>query len=103
MALETVNKIKQAEKSSADESAWAQKRAEEYITRSKKEAESKSAEDIETVQQERIRLIDVTKKQVKETLNIAKVEADKIAQGLLESVKSKESNVINEIIEIVVN
>lgn len=102
MALDTVNKIKQAEQASTDDEARARRQAEEYIKKSNEEAQSRAADELKLLQNERVNQINLAKEQAQKVLDEAKNNAEKAAQALFVSAKAKENQTITKIIEMII-
>lgn len=102
MALDTVNKIKQAEQDMTTEEALARRRADEYIKKSEDEAAQQASQRISLAQEERSSKIDLAKKQSAEILDKAKADAEKEAKALFEKAKLNEDKAVEKIIQTIV-
>lgn len=102
MALDTVNKIKQAEQSSIQEEAAAKKQADEYVKSSLEKAQFDSTSKIKQENANREQQIADAKAQAKALIESAKKEAEKDTKALYDMAAKKENEVINRIIEKII-
>ena len=103
MALDVVNKIKQAEQQSADAEISAKKDAEYYIKKSAEEARVKAEQEIKIKEEDRLRQINAAKTKAEEMAKKAKTESESESERLIRESQSRENEAIQKILDIIVN
>lgn len=102
MALDTVNKIKEAEKNSIEAEALARKQADEYIKAAEKNVRAQAESELSAAESQRAEKLKAAKKQAEAVLEAAKKQAQADTKKLFGVCGAREDEAIKKIIEKIV-